>query len=849
MKKRQSYIILGAAVALAALAGSALGDASTSGTTLTLSAASGETYTHSEAIPASITAVNKTGAGEAVLAAASPNCAATSVAIQSGTLTIADLGALGASTPITGWGYTTLRLKTPRGASSTDGLFLNHLITLGNNCVFEYAPTTAGADSDRLISALGLGSSATGGAELKSDARWGIYAGRLNPNGFSIRKTGSGELFLENTILGAGNISLNAGKMAFKGNMTFNATSANTFNYTTGANGLAFHSVTAPFPYALTLTAWRTLTIASGSADNMNVFTGPVTVNSSVTVTATGDNCSMRFDGPIRGGTNPSLAINGGMARVGLNGDMSLAGTLRLSNAGGWANCSSNAVRDMSMLAFSGGNLLLENGILRTPALRIGNAGAYGGVLRQTGGTFVASSTSDTALVGEPSGSRGTYALEGGEAVFSNAVTLAKSAGSFGGFFQQGGSAEVRGEFRLGDSGAALFHQSGGSFAAASVNTAVNGGVAECALSGEGTRFETPRFQLGGSGGVGTNVVTVAGGATLAARRFGVANAANAIASTTLLNLDGGVLAPTSNGVWGVYNALLPAATVYGGGAVIDTSEAGGAVDWTAALNAPAGKTISSITLPAEALAETYANGPARIVVEGPGSGASAYAAVDFAAKRLSDVVILCGGQGYDATTKVYVESPDRTARHECAYALADAAGGALVKRGANDLYLHTVNTYSGGMVVEGGRLIAKVEGAVPQSAPLRVASGAELNLPWIPLTVTTLSGCGRVTGGNVIVTEALEASCEDLFAGRFFYVASGLVFGNGAKFVVTDPENLAAYAESRGAVAFEAAAITGEPELVLGDGSSGTGTWALVRKTDKVFMLKSVKPFVMVVR
>lgn len=834
-------------VAASFVASAAFGDASTSGTTLTLSAASGETYTHSEAIPSTIAAVNKTGAGEVVLAAASPNCAA-SVAIQSGTLTLSDLGALGTSAPVTGWGYTTLRLKTPRGASSTDGLFLNHLITLGNYATFEYVPTTEGADSDRLISALTLTTTANSSATLRSDARWGIYAGRLNPQGNTLNKAGSGELFLENTILGAGNINLNAGKMAFKGNMTFNATSANTFNYTTGANGLAFHSVTARFPYALTLTAWRTLTIASGSADGMNVFTGPVTVNSSVTVTATGDDCSMRFDGPIRSGTSPSLQISK-LAKVGLNGDMSLAGTLRLSNAGGWANCSSNAVRDVSMLAFSGGNLLLENGILRTPMLRIANAGALGGVLRQTGGTFVASSTSDTALVGEQAGSRGHYVLEDGEAVFSNAVTLAKSAGSFGGLQQGGGSFEGRGEFRMGDSGTALFHQSGGSFAAASVNTAVNGGVAECAITGEGTRFETPRLQLGGAGGVGTNVVTVADGGTLAAQRFSVANTASAIASTTILNLDGGILAPTSNGVWSAYNGLLPKATVYGGGATIDTSASGGAVDWTAPLDAPSGKAIASIALPAGAATATYANGLARIVVEGPGSGASAYAKVDFATKRLSDVVILCGGQGYDTTTKVYVESPDRSTREECAYTLADVKGGALVKRGANDLCLLTVNTYSGGTVVEGGKLVAKADGAVPANAPLFVAHGAELNLPWQPLTVSTLSGSGRVTGGNVIVTDALEASCEDLFAGKFFYVASGLVFENGAKFIVTDPENLNAYSDSQGTVAFEAAAITGEPELVLGDGSSGTRSWALVRKTDKVFMLKSVKPFAMVVR
>ncbi len=839
--------LVGTLIVASCTAPVAIGGASTSGTTLTLSAGSGETYTHNDAIPSSIVTVNKTGAGEVVLAAASPNCGATSVAIQSGTLTISDLGALGASAPITGWGYTTLRLKTPRGASSTDGLFLNHLITLGNYATFEYVPTTEGADSDRLISALTLTTAANSSATLRSDARWGIYAGRLNPQGNTLNKAGSGELFLENTILGAGNINLNAGKMAFKGNMTFNATSANTFNYTTGANGLAFHSVTARFPYALTLTAWRTLTIASGAAESMNVFTGPITVNSSVTVTATGDDCSMRFDGPIRSGTSPSLQISK-LAKVGLNGDISLAGALRLSNAGGWANCSSNAVRDVLMLAFSGGNLLLENGILRTPMLRIANAGALGGVLRQTGGTFVGSSLSDTALVGEQSGSRGSYVLEGGEAIVSNALTLAKSAGSFGGFFQRGGSFEAHGEFRAGDAGTTLFHQGGGSFFAANANTTVNGGVAEVAITGEGTRFGTARFQLGGSA-VGTNVVTVADGGTLEARRFGVANTVNAMASTTILNLDGGILAPASNGVWSVYNGLLPVATVYGGGAIIDTSASGGAIDWTAALNAPVGKSIASITLPAEAFAADYVNGHARIVVEGPGSGASAYARVGFPTNRLSEVVILCGGQGYDATTKVYVESPDRATRHECAYTLADAEGGALVKRGANDLLLHTANTYSGGTVVENGKLIAKVAGAVPANAPLCVANGAELNLPWQPLTVSRLSGSGRVTGGNVIVTDALEASCEDLFAGKFFYVASGLVFENGAKFIVTDPENLVRYKDSRGAVAFEAAAITGEPELVLGDGSSGPTTWRLLKKSAKLFMLKSVHPLVMVVR
>ena len=85
-------------IALFAMTGAALhaiAGASTSGTTVTLTAESGASYPHSSAIPSSITTVNKTGAGEVVLAAASPDCKATSVAIQSGTLTISDLAALG----------------------------------------------------------------------------------------------------------------------------------------------------------------------------------------------------------------------------------------------------------------------------------------------------------------------------------------------------------------------------------------------------------------------------------------------------------------------------------------------------------------------------------------------------------------------------------------------------------------------------------------------------------------------------------------------------------------------------------------------------------------------------------
>ena len=844
-------------IALFAMTGAALhalAGASTSGTTLTLTAESGASYTHSTAIPSSITTVNKTGAGEVVLAAASPDCKTTSVAIQSGTLTISDLAALGEESPITGWAYTTRKLKTPRAADSKTGLFLNHLITLGNYTTFEYAPTTSGADSDRLISALTLTANATGGATLKSDARWGIYHGRLNPVGNPINKTGSGELFLEGTILGAGAINHKGGAISFKGDMTFNATSANKFDYTTSGQRLAFYSVTRPFPYTLAFSNWRTLTIGSGSGENMNVFTGPVTLAGYTIVTAGDDDCSARFDGSVTGGTGATLNI-GKVANFGLNGAMSLDGTLQIG-AGTWAHCASNVVRNVGKVLLAGGNVLLSGGELQTPMLRVANGDAFGGALLQTGGVLVGSSASDTTLIGEQPESRGCYAMEGGEAVLSNAVTLAKSAGSVGIFIQSNGTFRALGAFRAGDAGMAIFHQGGGTFGDAdepsNLETAVNGGVCEFAVSGDGAKLFANRMTIGGTatgvaGAIGTTTITVAGGGTLSARRFGVANAANAMASAVFLNLDGGILAPTSNGVWSVYDALLPAATVYGGGAVIDTSDAGGAVDWKAPFLVPSGKTIASITLPAEAMAASYANGPARIVVEGSGSGASAYARADFAAKRLCGVEILCGGSGYDATTRVFVESPDRAARWECAYALADAVGGPLVKRGGNSLFLHARNTYSGGTIVEGGTLVAKAEGSIPNNAPLAIADGAELNLYYRPLTATTLSGCGRVTGGNVTVTGSILASSADLFAGRHLSIEGALAITDGTRFVVTDPENLEAHAEGRGAVAITAASIAGMPVLDVGSASAAR-RWALHARGNTL-VISPVNAFVMVIR
>ena len=256
----------------------------------------------------------------------------------------------------------------------------------------------------------------------------------------------------------------------------------------------------------------------------------------------------------------------------------------------------------------------------------------------------------------------------------------------------------------------------------------------------------------------------------------------------------------------------------------------------------PSGKGVASVALPTEGefTAAAYI-GPARIVFEDEaGWGASAYAEYDFETKKLANVVVTSRGCDYGDNAKAYVESPDRTARYECALALSDNAGlgGELVKRGEYALHLYAANATTGGIAVEEGTLVAETAGVVPSGTPVRIEHGATLRLPDdTPITVSTFAGSGTLaaaTGGGiaVLVTNAVRASCADLFAGRYEAFPDDLVFAPGATFTITDPENLAAYSHSPAVTAFTARRVVGAPRLAFeGDVPTGSGTWSLTAK------------------
>lgn len=143
-------------------------------------------------------------------------------------------------------------------------------------------------------------------------------------------------------------------------------------------------------------------------------------------------------------------------------------------------------------------------------------------------------------------------------------------------------------------------------------------------------------------------------------------------------------------------------------------------------LERPAGKSIKAITLPTDADFVAATNiGPARIIIEGVGEGASAFASYDSGRGVLGEVVITSSGTGYDESTKAYITIPRYPERRfECGVELMEGKSGGFVKSGAGALSLNCPSTYDGATVVKGGQLTASCHWAFPSNTLLRIEGG-----------------------------------------------------------------------------------------------------------------------------
>lgn len=235
-------------------------------------------------------------------------------------------------------------------------------------------------------------------------------------------------------------------------------------------------------------------------------------------------------------------------------------------------------------------------------------------------------------------------------------------------------------------------------------------------------------------------------------------------------------------------------AVVHGGGLTINVAnQSTVVVDMP--LTRPAAKSFKSISLPADAaFREKRFIGPVRLVIEGPGTGATAFIDFDTETETLGESVITSKGSGYDETTKVYAvphETPDE--RYECAYELQEEPGGDLVKTGPGLLYLDVPNTYGGDTIVDGGSLYARADFALPFGTSVRVNNGAVLDLLGKSARFRSIGGSGGFINGakdggalevetldlsdagkiecngvsKIVVTGTLKVDCRDLVANQ----------------------------------------------------------------------------------
>ena len=803
--------------------------------TLTLTVAAGVTETYEAALPAATTLV-KTGPGTAILKAATTVFTGR-VDIREGTLTLADRDAAGSNTKIEVTGdAATLHLNFPRppDARQSNSFFTGHDVTIrgqgvGGKGAFRYTATdSSSVFDDSMLEALTLSDDAA----IAIPSRFGIKSA-LHLNGHTLARVDGGDVWMWfSTVcqIDAGVISNAVGDVRIQGTPIFTSPDETTLCMAGGSLSSWWQNLALPCRLVL---CGANVSILRGAVEKGSRMTGTCEILKDTSISFGGSEYSLELVGDMAQGAN---LYQRGAGTLYLNGPIEPTASgknLQLFDAGRVV-CSSNVARQISsglILSGSSARVDLEDGLLNVGWARLGNGGKIRNAFFQSGGEFIV--RGDT-FVGEGDGSFGAWLMAGGTATFSNAVNICKKTESEGLIWQTGGTFRLRGpdytRLYVGRAGRGFLGVFGGAtndtrrsrYASGTriVLGGETGGRGTLAVSGAGAIVDTEGLILGETNVVAvTNIVAVTDGATLKARRFYRCSGAS---SASDVYVDGGTLMPTFWTGWNNLNSthaqFLQRSpdfwTLGPNGMAIDTSELDGSEgdqtglldsDWPHALSDATGQGLATVTLPDadEAFAQESYCGPAFVDIEGPAGshGAAAMAAFDPATKKLTHVVVVSPGCGYDETTRVYVRSAAKTGRYACSYTLTGArAGGRLVKRGAYGVALHGTNTYTGGTVVEAGRLTMKGEKSFPANTPLKVMDGAVFSNANRALAVSTLGGAGgTVTScAGVTVGEALEITVAELFAASGpLVVESEVAFAEGVVVRVTDPENLPAHQEA----------------------------------------------------
>lgn len=871
MNKTQTFVALCAAV-LVQMAWAVDFPAADADGTVTLTSAG----TYSASIPSGTKKLVVNAGGEAVLSAASTGFTGPVVIKSGSTLKVTNKDAVSKASSVTVESGGTLHGNFPGTGQWTQYFTMPiYIAGAGNGGIgaFKFTNTGSASNADSAVKTLIL----TADATIDCSSRWGISngngAGTIDLQGHTLTRIGGDNFMFVSANLTPGTFIHKAGKITFQtnggkyqANETCNPTNC-VLQLETGST-LEFWSCGYEVPYKVIFNGGK-LSIGSGSGvPPYNTFSGPVEFRKGGIYMQPGatKNLSVGFTGSLNVTTN-TFEFNAGSMSAGyqcsayFGGPISGTGNIKAVNG--------------ARFFFQGNSVgtvrpVMQNGEMEFNAtnacfgmFRCANGGSAWGAFHQVGGT-IGVNRWDSPRVGEAGSSFGAYTFDQGRLVVSNTFYLGEKENSRGIFLQKGGSFELHRDLSKDDNSSSYYKVGGKNAIAAFVqvggtnDTRMNtsqvkhfsigeGGATNdmvFVVSGKDTLFETDKFYVGNTN-LTRAVMTLSDGAEFKAKRF-VVEEKRPADSKVVLNVNGGAIYPLFGYGWNAldydsanFKKRTPdKVVVFEKGAIMDTSEcSNGSTGFAESycplqFIAPEGQGIATISLPASL--GTY-HGPVPVVIRGPAGsyGASAYADYDFSAKKLSKIVVTSSGCNYDATTKIYILTPDGKGLVECpTYTLTGPqTGGGLVKRGAQQLCLYGTQSYAGGTTVEEG-LLSFEAGAFPEGTAVTVAKGARISFGNKSPTVSVLSGSGEIINASAVtVTQALRLDPGAILADGFVPMAmasTDLSFGTDATVEVTvSEEQRTAFDGRRPVAVLTARSISGTPKLKVNGAEDGD--WLIV--------------------
>lgn len=528
-------------------------------------------------------------------------------------------------------------------------------------------------------------------------------------------------------------------------------------------------------------------------------------------------------------GTNnySTTASAGGGAIRALSGTSSMAGAVTMTanttfqvDAGAKLTLSNNITETggARVLTKTGGGTLVLGG---TTSVWTGNTSANAGTLVLDTNSGV---TAAKLLVGYGAGLSAAVIQKSGSTVAFGTATSGQDVTSLGGtggygYYRNEGGSITTGQFALGGNSAGtgttgVYEQTGGSLTVSATagyliwgwqGTNPNGvlNLYGGTITNNSTANPT---QMGFTASVGSfgmlNILgsgalfnATAGGTShgiaLAQQTGNFAGVLNVNAGTVLTNyvraanagtptylgFGGGTLKANSANT--TFVSGITAATIYSGGATIDTNSFD--VTIPQALLAPTGSGVTSI--PINDGGSGYIGAPAVRITGGGGTGATAIAVVDLDSSsatygKVTGITITSAGSGYTSAPTISLIGGGSSSAATLGTAVTGTvAGGGLTKTGAGVLTLTGANTFSGPLAINGGTVSFATSTAIGDASATNTLSFNGGTLSYTGATAITPVGSRGLSvgagGGTVNLVNA--GASLTLSGGGSIVAGSGL--------------------------------------------------------------------------